>query len=329
MRNALIQSTGSYAPTQVLRNSYFDQLLEEDVGTWLETNLRIRERRWCSEQESTADLCVEAGRRALQNAGLEASNLDLIIIGTDTPEHISPSTASAVQYRLEATNAGAFDLNAACSSFVAGLDVASRYIRSSTEFSNILVIGGYAMSKYLDKRDKKTVTLFADGAGAVLLSSAESGDRGFLGAKQHTEGQFHEWMGIYAGGTHYPISQEALAKGDQYFKFTRKFPKEKNAETWTRMILSLCHQLSIEPNDVDHYFMTQININSIYETMDNLNVERHKAYTIMEMYAYTGAACIPMALDDAAKNDKLKENDLIFLIASGGGLSFAAAAFRY
>ena len=95
------------------------------------------------------------------------------------------------------------------------------------------------------------------------------------------------------------------------------------------MILSLCYQLSIEPNDVDHYFMTQININSIYETMDNLNVERHKAYTIMETYAYTGAACIPMALDDAAKNDKLKENDLIFLIASGGGLSFAAAAFRY
>jgi 3-oxoacyl-[acyl-carrier-protein] synthase-3 len=118
MRNALIRSTGSYAPTQVLRNPYFDKLLGEDVGTWLETNLKIKERRWCSEQESTADLCVEAGRRALQNAGLEASKIDLIIIGTDTPEHISPSTASAVQYRLEATNAGAFDLNAACSSFV-------------------------------------------------------------------------------------------------------------------------------------------------------------------------------------------------------------------
>ena len=108
MRNALIRSTGSYAPTQVLRNPYFDKLLGEDVGTWLETNLKIKERRWCSEQESTADLCVEAGRRALQNAGLEASNLDLIIIGTDTPEHISPSTASAVQYRLEATNAGVY-----------------------------------------------------------------------------------------------------------------------------------------------------------------------------------------------------------------------------
>jgi len=329
MRNAVIRSTGSYAPTRVLQNAYFDQLLEEDVSTWLETNLKIKERRWCGEHESTADLCVEAGRIALQNAGLEASDLDLIIVGTDTPEHISPSTASAVQYRLAATNAGAFDLNAACSSFVAGLDVASRYLRSSPEFNHILVIGGYAMSRYLDKGDKKTVTLFADGAGAVLLSSVESGSRGFLSAKHHTEGQFHEWMGIYAGGTHYSVSQEALANGDQYFTFARKFPKEKNAETWTRMILSLCRQLAVEPNDVDHYFMTQININSIYETMDRLDVDRRKAYTIMERYAYTGAACIPMALDEAAKNGTLKENDLIFMVTSGGGLSFAAAAFRY
>src|SRR5210317_869596 len=316
MRNAVIRSTGSYAPTRVLQNAYFDQLLEEDVSTWLETNLKIKERRWCGEHESTADLCVEAGRIALQNAGLEASDLDLIIVGTDTPEHISPSTASAVQYRLAATNAGAFDLNAACSSFVAGLDVASRYLRSSPEFNHILVIGGYAMSRYLDKGDKKTVTLFADGAGAVLLSSVESGSRGFLSAKHHTEGQFHEWMGIYAGGTHYSVSQEALANGDQYFTFARKFPKEKNAETWTRMILSLCHQLAVEPNDVDHYFMTQININSIYETMDRLDVDRRKAYTIMERYAYTGAACIPMALDEAAKNGTLKENDLIFMVTS-------------
>ncbi len=329
MRNAVIRSTGSYAPTRVLQNAYFDQLLEEDVSTWLETNLKIKERRWCGEHESTADLCVEAGRIALQNAGLEASDLDLIIVGTDTPEHISPSTASAVQYRLAATNAGAFDLNAACSSFVAGLDVASRYLRSSPEFNHILVIGGYAMSRYLDKGDKKTVTLFADGAGAVLLSSVESGSRGFLSAKHHTEGQFHEWMGIYAGGTHYSVSQEALANGDQYFTFARKFPKEKNAETWTRMILSLCRQLAVEPNDVDHYFMTQININSIYETMDRLDVDRRKAYTIMERYAYTGAACIPMALDEAAKNGTLKENDLIFMVTSGGGLSFAAAAFCY
>ena len=329
MRNAIIQSTGSYAPPLNLPNSYFDTLLGEDVSTWLETNLTIRERRWCSEDESTADLCVEAGKKALQNAGLEASALDLIIVGTDTPEHISPSTASAVHYRLGAINGGAFDLNAACSSFVTGLEVASRYIRSGSDYSTILVIGGYAMSKYLNKKDKKTVSLFADGAGAAVLIAVEGGNRGFLGAKQFTEGQYHEWMGIYSGGTHYPVSPEALANGDQYMQFTRRFPENKNVETWTEMIRSLCLQLAIKPNDIDHYFMTQININSIYETMDALNIDRCKAYTIMDRYAYTGAACIPMAIDEAVQDGTLKRNDLILLITSGGGLSFTAAVFRY
>jgi 3-oxoacyl-[acyl-carrier-protein] synthase-3 len=329
MRNAVIQSIGSHAPALILPNSYFDQLLGEDVSTWLESNLTIRERRWCSENESTADLCVEAGQTALQNAGVEASQLDLIIVGTDTPEHISPSTASAVHYRLGATHAGAFDVNVACSSFVAGLEMASRYIRSGTDYSTILVIGGYAMSKYLNKADKKTVTLFADGAGAAVVTAVEGGNRGFLGAKHFVEGQYHEWMGIYSGGTHYPISSTALAHGDQYLQFTRKFPENKNVETWTRMIRSLCRQLAIAPDDIDHYFMTQININSIHETMDALSVDRRKAYTIMDKYAYTGAACIPMAMDDAVQSGTLQKNDLIFMITSGGGLSFSAAVFRY
>ena len=329
MRNAVIKSIGSYAPALTLPNSYFDQLLDEDVSAWLKTNLTIQERRWCSEDESTADLCVAAGQKALHNAGLDATALDLIIVGTDTPEHISPSTASAVHHRLGATSAGAFDLNTACSSFVAGLEVASRYIRSGNEYSTILVIGGYAMSKYLNKNDKKTVTLFADGAGAAVLSAVEGGNRGFLGAKHLVEGQYHQWMGIYAGGTQYPISSQALANGDHFLQFTRRFPENKNRETWTWMIRSLCQQLSIEPDDIDHYFMTQININSIYETMDALHIQRHKAYTIMEKYAYTGAACIPMAIDHAVQSGTLKKNDLILMITSGGGLSFNAAVFRY
>lgn len=329
MRNAVIRSIGSYVPERILTNEYFDQLLGENVSTWLETNLTIQERRWCQENESTADLCVEAAQRALQNAGLAATALDLIIVGTDTPEHISPSTASAVHYRLGATHAGAFDVNVACSSFVVGLEVASRYIRSGPEYSTILVIGAYAMSKYLNPKDKKTATLFADGAGAAVVTAVEGGNRGFLGAKHNVEGQYHEWMGIYAGGTQYPISPQALANGDQYLKFVKKFPDNKNPETWTLMVRSLCQQLHIKPNDIDHYFMTQININSIHQTMDNLDVPRAKAHMIMDRYAYTGAACIPMAIDDAVQCGKLKENDLILMITSGGGLSFAAAVFRY
>ena len=329
MRNAVIQSTGSYAPDQILANTYFDQLLGEDVSTWLETKMNIQERHWCNENESTADLCVEAAKKALNNAFLEASDLDLIIVGTDTPEHISPSTASAVQYRLGATNAGALDLNVACSSFVVGSEMASRYIRSGDDYSTILVIGAYAMSKYLNKNDKKTATLFADGAGAAIFTASEKGNRGFLGAKNKVEGQYHEWMGIYAGGTHCPISSQALADGDHYFQFIKKFPDNKNAETWTIMIEELCLQLSVKPTDIDHYFMTQINVNSIYETMDNLHVSRGKAHTIMDKYAYTGAACIPMAIDDAVQSGILKRDELILMITSGGGLSFAATAFRF
>lgn len=329
MRNAVIQAIGAHAPALTLPNSYFDALLGEDVSTWLENTLTIRERRWCGADESTADLCVEAGRKALRNAGVEASALDLIIVGTDTPEHISPSTASAVHHRLGAGKGGAFDLNVACSSFVAGMEMASRYIRSGDDYSTILVIGAYAMSKYLNRKDKKTVTLFADGAGAAVLTAVEGGTRGFLGAKHVVEGQYHEWMGIYAGGTHYPISARALERGDQYLQFTRRFPENKNVATWTTMIRDLCGRLAIAPDDIDHFFLTQININAIHETMDALGLDRRKACTIMDRFAYTGSACIPMAMDDAVQSGRLRQNDLILMLTSGGGLSFSAAVFRY
>lgn len=329
MRNALIQSIGSHLPSRIIPNAHFDESLKEDVSTWLETKMNIFERRWCDENESTLTLCVGAAQKALATANLKAGDLDLLIVGTDTPENISPSTASAVQHEIGAVRAGVFDVNAACSSFITGIDVAAKFIRSDPAYSHILVISGYAMSKYLDKKDKMTVTLFADGAGAAVISATENSERGFLAAEHYAEGQYHDYMGIYSGGTRYPISSEALAKGDHCFRFTRRFPKEINPKTWTRMIRSLCGKISVEPNEVDHYFMTQLNINAIYETMDNLGVDRSRAYTIMDRYAYTGTAAVPMAMDDAVQKGKLKKGDLIFLVTSGGGLSFSAAAFRF
>ena len=178
MRNSIIIGSGSYAPERVIPNSYFNELLGENVDTWLSTNLTIKERRWCSEDQSTADLCIEAANAALKDAGIEAKNLDLIIISTDTPEYISPSTASVVQHRLNAIKAGTFDLNSACSGFVTALDTASKFIKADDNYKYVLVIGAYAMSKYLDLSDKKTVTLFADGAGALVLKAEENSDRG-------------------------------------------------------------------------------------------------------------------------------------------------------
>ena len=328
MRNAYIKSSGSFAPEKVITNQYFNELLGEDVDTWLRENLTIRERRWCGENESTSTLCIEAANRALENGNLKPEELDLIIISTDTPEFISPSTASVVQYKLGAVNAGTFDLNSACSGFVTAMDTAAKFIRADEKYNNILVIGAYAMSKYLDLTDKKTVTLFADGAGAVILSSTSDSGRGYKASGLHTEGEYNGWMGIYAGGTAMPVNKEVIERKDHLLKFVKKFPKEINPETWTKMILALTKEVNVTPQDVKHYFFTQININSIFETCDNLEVPRERAHVIMDRYGYTGSACIPMAFDDARRNGKLNEGDLAVFMGSGGGLAFACAIFK-
>lgn len=328
MRNSVIIGSGSYAPERVLPNSYFNELLGEDVDTWLQTNLTIKERRWCSENQSTADLCVEAANKALASADVKSEDLNLIIISTDTPEYISPSTASVVQYRIGAVNAGTFDLNTACAGFVTALDTANKFIRADENYKYILVIGAYAMSKYLDLTDKKTVTLFADGAGAVVLKSVENTERGQLTSKLHTKGQYADWMGIYAGGTHMPVNHNVVDSKDHLLKFVKKFPKEINPTTWTKMIKESCEKINISPSDITHFFFTQININTIWETMDNLGVDRNRAHTIMDRYGYTGSACIPMAFDDAMQNKKLNTGEIVCFMGSGGGLAFANAIYK-
>lgn len=328
IRNAQIAASGMFVPERVIPNSFFNELLGEDVDTWLRENLTIKERRWCNEDQSTADLCVEAAKIILKNANTSARELDLIIIATDTPEYISPSTASVVQYRLGAVKAGTFDVNTACAGFVTALDIASKYIRSDKKYNKVLVIGAYAMSKYLNMQDKKTVTLFADGAAGVLLRSIDNENEGFLTSSLYTEGQYADWMGIYAGGTHQPVTPKVLENKDHLLKFVKKFPKETNPITWTRMIKEACDDIKINPKDINHYFITQININSIWETLDNLGVERSKGHTIMEYFGYTGSACIPMAFDDANRKGLIKKGDLVLFIGSGGGLAFALSIFK-
>lgn len=329
MRNAIIHSIGAYVPEKVVPNSYFDTLLGENVSEWLAQNVQIYERRWCNEDQSVADLAAEAIRRALEDGKVDPLEVDLLIISTDTPEYISPSTASKVQHMLGMTNAGTFDLNTACAGFVTALDTGSKYIRADENYNTVVVVGAYAMSKYLNMADKKTVTLFADGAGAVVLEASEEEGRGYLASQQITRGEYYGHMGIYAGGTYQPLSQQVLDEKDHLLKFVHKFPKELNPEMWSMMANTLAERIGVEPNAVDHYLLTQININSIRETMDRLGVPREKAPTVMHHYGYTGSACIPLALNEIYKNGKLRRGDLLFFIGSGGGLAFASAAFRY
>jgi 3-oxoacyl-[acyl-carrier-protein] synthase-3 len=329
MRNAVVTSTGAYLPKRVLPNSYFDEQLGLDVSTWLENTLHIYERRWCAEDESTVDLAEHAARQALDRAGLHPRDLDLIVVATDTPEYLTPATAAVVQYRLQAGHAGTFDLNAACAGFVMGLDVASKYIRTDTRYNHVLVIGAYAMSKYLNQQDKKTVTLFADGAGAIILSAEDTTERGYLDSELITLGQYYDGMGIYGGGTKHPSTEASIQANEQCLRINYRFPPELNPQVWTRMARSMHQRLGLQPQDVAHYFLTQININSIHRTMENLKLPNERAHTTMQYYGYTGSACLPIVFNDAVEKGLLQPGDRFLMIGSGSGLTFGGVAFTY
>ena len=329
MRNSIIHSTSMFVPERVIKNEYFDELLGENVSDWLEDNVKIYERRWCNENQSTADLAFKAGKTALKNGNIVPQDIDLLIIATDTPEFISPSTASKVQYMLGLQNAATFDINTACAGFVTALVTASKFIIADENYQTVMVIGVYAMSKYLNLTDKKTVNLFADGAGCWILKSSNISNGGYLASKLITKGEYFDYMGIYAGGTNKIINQQVLNDKANLLTIAKKFPTDLNPKIWVKIVHELSKKSKIKLKEVKLFLFTQININSIWETMDMLNLPREKAQTSMHFFGYTGSACIPIAFEDALLQNKVKRGDIIFLIGSGGGLSFAGAAFRY
>lgn len=327
-RYAHIVGTGSFAPEKVLDNKFFNELLGEDVDEWLTSNLAIKQRHICSEKESTADLAIEASRRALKKANLRPEELDLILLATDTPEYISPASSAVVQYKLGAKNAANFDMNCACAGFVTALDTAAKYIMSDPAYHNVLVIGAYAMSKYIDWRDKYTCTIFADGAGAVVLQATDSSG-GFLGSKLIADGQYHDYMGIYVGGTHMPVTKENIEEGLHYVRFVKKFPPDTNSRHWPMLVREVAGKVGVAVKDIDFIIFTQININTIREVMEELQLPIERTHCIMDRYGYTGSACIPMALDEAVQQNKIKKGDLLALVGSGGGFSMACDFIRW
>jgi 3-oxoacyl-[acyl-carrier-protein] synthase-3 len=328
MAKATIVGTGLYAPENVVKNEYFDKLFKKDISTFLKEQRGISERRWMDPSQRTSDLIIPAAEEAMNNAGIEASDLDLIIVATDTPDYLSPSTASVVQYRLGAKNAGTFDINSACAGFVTACDTASKFITADNQYQNILVVGAYAMSKFLDRDDYKTTSLFADGAGAAVLQPSDS-QYGFLASTMYTDGQYHDYMGIYSGGSAEPASHDAIENKRNLLAFPKRVPPETNGIHWPRLTHKLLEQIKKTPQDVKHFFVTQFNIQSIYETMDKLNLPRERAHYIMNNYGYTGSASIGMCIADAANSHKIKKGDLCILLGSGGGMSMSAIALEW
>lgn len=332
MRNAKIIGTGVYVPEKILTNDDLSRMLGESINEFVEHKVGIVERRIAAETESAADLATEAARNALANANLKADEIDLIILATDTPEYLSPATSVVVQKRIGATAAGTFDVNCACAGFVTALDVAFKYIIADASYVNVLVVGCYAMSKFLDWKDKKTATLFADGAGAVLLRATENDadESGFLASKLVADGSYAEFMGIFAGGTKQPIDEKVLAENKwNKLRFASKYPPEVNIEGWQKIVRAVTAKADISVDDVNLFLWTQVNLSTIKIVMELMELPFEKTHTIMRKWGYTGSACIPMVLHDAIENGKLKRGDVVALCASGGGLNMAAMVLRY
>lgn len=327
-REACIIGTGSYVPERVVTNAELSGVLGEDIDNFVRNTLGISERRYAAENESTADMAAAAAEKALQSAAVTASDIDLILLATDTPEFISPATAPVVQARLGAFNAGAFDINSACAGFVTALDIGWKYIRADERYNKVLIIGAYAMSKYLDSKDKKTSTIFADGAGAVVLAASD--EPGVLASELHADGRLASGMGVFAGGTAEPVTESVLKEGYRNkLRFVSKYPAEVNEVGWPRIARSVLGRIGRKESDVDHWLWTQVNRSTIEMVMRSIGEPMEKAHTIMHKWGYTGSACLPMALDDAVRAGKVRNDDLILLTGSGAGLAMGCVALRW
>ncbi|MFL7839039.1 MAG: 3-oxoacyl-ACP synthase III family protein [Candidatus Promineifilaceae bacterium] len=327
-RYAQILSTGRYVPEKMLPNTYFNEILGRNVDRWLVENVGIKERHVMASDETTSDLCMHAANQALERAGMEATNIDLLIVSTDTPDYLSPATANVVQDKIGAVNAGVFDINCACAGWVTAMDTAARYIMTDEEINTVLVIGGYGMSRFVDYTDHYTCTLFADGAGAAVVGV---GDKpGFLAGKRLARGDFYDALGIYTGGAACPVTPIDENGGIPRVQFVRKFPATFNSDNWPPLIEATAAKAGLTLDEIDYYLFTQLNLNTIKMIMEIIEQPLEKTHWIMDKWGYTGSACIPMALDDAIeKYEGPKPGDNVLFIASGGGISMACTVWKW
>jgi 3-oxoacyl-[acyl-carrier-protein] synthase-3 len=335
-RYAQILATGRYIPDRVVTNDDLNEMLGENVGDWLVENVGIHERHVMAEEETTSGMIVDASRQALERASLAATDLDLILVATDTPDYLSPATASAVQAKLGAVNAGTYDVNCACAAWVTALDLAARYVATDPDYRHILVAGGYAMTKFLDWSDKYTSTLFADGAAVAIMGAGNA--PGYLSGKLLADGQYHDALGIYTGGTFRPATPEVVHElGKPRVQFVRKFPATFNSDNWPPLIRDVAGKAGLTVDEIDFYVFTQLNLRTIEYVMENLGQPMDKTHWIMDKWGYLGSACIPAALDDALHGGREpralppapRQGDNVIFCASGGGLAMAATVWRW
>lgn len=329
-----ILGTGIYAPGEPINNSELKTLagiefdsekLEIKMGIKSRHNARLR-----GIKESTVDFAEKASLAALQDAGLTAEDIDLIILGTDTPEYISPATAILVQGRLKKRQDRclAIDVLNTCASFVSGIDVAARMLTANPALRHVLLVAPYNMPAFVRPGDAFGYSIFGDAAGAWIVGRGDGMSR-YIDSEFIADGTEYGYIGVYSGGARKQITHELLDKGEWGLELLQPLPARRNVEMWPPLVRQLLAKTNIPIEKVDHFLFTQINRSAIVETMQILGVPMEKTTCIMDRYGYPGAACVPLALHHAVQQKSIKRGDMVLNCVTGSGYTIGASVFVY
>jgi len=327
MPSARIVGTGSYVPARVLTNADLEKLVDTS-DEWILTRTGISERHIASDEEATSDLAYHAGQAALEAAGVDPADLDMILVATATPDMFFPSTACILQDRLGARRAGGLDVSAACSGFIYGMAVANGLIRAGTA-RTVLLVGADTLTKVVNWQDRNTCVLFGDGAGAVVLR-ADEGERGVLSVHLYADGSKGSLLILPGGGSRHPMSQAVLDagltkiqmnSGNEVFKLAVRAMEDA--------ALTALKQNGFDVGDVDFIVSHQANMRIISALGQRLGLPDHKVIMNLQKVGNTSAASIPLALDEAVRDGRVKAGHLVLLCAFGGGLTWASSLIRW
>lgn len=324
---AKISALGTYVPPRLLTNADLERMVDTN-DEWIMTRVGIRERHIAEKGVAASDLAVEASRKALAQRGLEASQIEAIIVGTVTPDMLFPSTACVVQNKIGAKGAWGFDLSAACSAFVYSLQVGAQFIASGAH-KRVLAIGSDVMSSIIDYTDRATCILFGDGAGAAILEPAENDSEGFIDFIHEVDGSGGHFLYMPGGGSLHPASKETIAKkmhyvhqdGQQVFKFA--------VRKQTELCQKLLERNGLKGSDIDVFIPHQANLRIINATAERLELRPENVIINIGRYGNTTAGTIPLAMATALEEGKLKKGSLVLLAAVGGGFTIGATLLRW
>ncbi len=319
-RRSVVVGCGSYLPENVLRNAQLARQVDTS-DAWIVQRTGIECRHIAANGEYTSDLALAAARRALQDAGLDGSDLDLIILATATPDHTFPATAVDVQHRLGMQRGAAFDIQAVCSGFVFALTSADMYIRCG-QADRVLVIGAETFSRILDWKDRTTCVLFGDGAGALVLEASDDHQgRGILASCLRSDGAHKCKLFVDGGPSTTQTAGLLRMQGREVFRHA--------VSMITDVIVDVCKAENISPNDIDWFVPHQANIRIIDASARKLGIAAEKVVTCVQAHGNTSAASIPLALDVAVKDGRIKPGDRVLLEAMGGGFTWGATLLRW